>query len=403
MSGKMSPQLITHKKCLGKIMPLYIADIQKSACSIITEQNREKGEELAEKFLKRFGEDDAYSFSKTNQIESMIGHYLLDSIENPRWKEAHRKTKVRLDAYLEELDRVAALLAQHNIPLVALKNGGIARGIYPCSGCCPMGDIDVLVRRSDFREAHNLLVGRGYNFEFRSHLEVAELDDAEMSGGAEYWTMLPGGEKLWFELQWRPVAGRWLRPDQEPTAEELMARSIPIPGTAVRLLSPEDNLLQVSLHTAKHTYLRAPGFRLHLDVERIVRNQQIDWDLFLSRVQELQVKTAVYFSLYLPTQFFDTPIPQEILKALRPRKWKERLVISWLKRAGFFNPEEKKFGRIGYIVFNMLLYDDIGGVLRGIIPDRKWMIQHYEIKNDFLVPIYHLKRLFDLAFRRMKT
>jgi len=56
------------------------------------------------------------------------------------------------------------------------------------------------------------------------------------------------------------VAGRWIRPDQEPGAEELLARSISIPGSAARLLAPEDNLLQIALHTAKHSYVRAPGF-----------------------------------------------------------------------------------------------------------------------------------------------
>jgi hypothetical protein len=302
-----------------------------------------------------------------------------------------------------ELDRVAALLAAEGIPMVALKNAGIARGIYPCLGCSPMGDLDVLVEKRHFRRAHRLLLDDGFNFEFRSPLEEAELEEAEKGGGAEYWTMLPGGEKLWFELQWRPVAGRWIRPDQEPSAEELMARSVPIDGTTVRLLSPEDNLLQVSLHTAKHTYVRAPGFRLHTDVDRIVRRQPIDWRLFLERVRTMQVKTAVYFSLMMAQALLETPVPEDVLREIRPARWKERLILNRLQRVGIFNPDEPKFSRPGYIVFTSLLYDDGGGLWRGMFPDRTWMHERYGFNNDLLLPYYHVRRMADLVARRVNT
>ena len=36
------------------------------------------------------------------------------------------------------------------------------------------------------------------------------------------------------------MAGRWIRPDQEPLADDLLDRSISIPGSSARLLSPED-------------------------------------------------------------------------------------------------------------------------------------------------------------------
>lgn len=186
----------------------------------------------------------------------------------------------------------------------------------------------------ELKAAHDLLIDRGFSYRDRNVMEKV------------HYRLLPGDIPLWLELQWRPVAGRWIRPDQEPSAEELIARSQPIPGTAVRLLAPEDNLLQVALHTAKHSYVRAPGFCLHLDVERIVRYQDIDWDLFLKRVLALQVKTPVYFSLAIPKTLFDTPIPDRVLEQLRPPAWKERLITHWLNRAGLFNPDERKFSNL---------------------------------------------------------
>ena len=199
------------------------------------------------------------------------------------------------------------------------------------------------------------------------------------------------------------MAGRWIRPDQEPKAEELLARSIPIPGSAVRLLAPEDNLLQVTLHTAKHSYVRAPGFRLHTDVDRIVRRQPLDWDLFLRRVMSLKVKTPVYFSLAIPRFLFGTPIPAEVLAQLRPPPWKMRLITNWLQRVGLFNPDEHKFGRVGFVLFTALLYDDLRGLLRGLFPGKTWMQAHYRFHRSWLLPYYYGRRLADLTLHRNAT
>ena len=376
-------------------------------CDVLTEGHPSKRNKAAKRLWDRLGDKRAFVLARTNQVAPIIAHALMNAFgpDNipAHWRQAHEETHRRISAYLDELDRIAVRLAEEGISLVALKNGGIARGIYPCPGCVPMGDIDTLVERRHFSKAHQILLEQGYHFEFRSPLEEVDLKAAEKNGGAEYWKILPNGEKLWLELQWRPVAGRWIRPDQEPSAEELMARSIPIPGTAVRLLAPADNLLQVALHTAKHSYVRAPGFRLHLDVDRIVRHQSIDWKVFLERVLALEVKTAVYFSLAIPKTLFHTAIPDEVLARLKPPAWKERLITWWLNRVGLFNPDEKKFSRVGYIIFTALLYDDMRGLLRGIFPNRAWMKERYGIENEKRLPFFYLKRLVDLTFRRINT
>ncbi|GAG26411.1 unnamed protein product, partial [marine sediment metagenome] len=244
---------------------LKLSNPEALLCDVLADCKPEELKTAVRRFIKELGEEKAFSLAQKNGVSSVVAHILIDAfgVENlpTYWVRAHEENFRRISAYLKELDRVAKRLAGDDIKMVALKNGGIARGIYPCPGCCPMGDMDVLVEKRHFRCAHKILLDYGYQFEFRSPLEEAELEAAERDGGAEYWKILPDGEKLWFELQWRPVAGRWIRPDQEPDSEELMSRSVPISGTDVRMLSPEDNLLQVALHTAKHTYVRAPGFR----------------------------------------------------------------------------------------------------------------------------------------------
>lgn len=345
-----------------------------------------------------------WQFACNNRIQSMVGHTMINILGRDNvpahWIKAHEENFNRISAYLAELDCIANKLAEKGIPLIVLKNGGIARGIYPCPGCCPMGDLDTLVEKRNFRKAHLILLNHGYNFEFCNPLGKMDINKAEKRGGSEYWKILPNGDKLLFELQWRSVAGRWIRPEQEPSTEDLMKRSMSVPGTTVRMLTPEDNLLQVSLHTAKHSYMRGPGFRLHTDVDRIVKNQPIDWNLFLKNTVALQVKTAVYFSLLIPKEFFNTPIPDEVLVQLKPHFWKEKIINNWLQKVGLFNPDEKKFGKLDYILFNILLYDDLNVLWKAVFPDRIWMKKKYEFNNDFLLPVYYTSRLLDLLFGR---
>ncbi len=355
--------------------------------------------ELVRDLYLQLGDDALFALCERNGITSIAAAALTRSLEDKpaRWRHSHTGVKRRVSSYMEQLDLVAGIFAENDIPLIALKNSGIARGIYPFYGECPMGDIDVLVARTDFRKAHSLLIDLGFEFKFRSPLESEDLDKAEQGGGAEY-RISSGEENSWFELQWRPVAGRWIRPDQEPDAGELLGRSVAIEGTQARMLSPEDNLLQVALHTAKHSFVRSPGFRLHTDVDRIVRETEIDWHVFLDRVATLEVKTAVYFSLALAHDLLGTPVPQEALTGLRPGQLKVALVTRWLEKVGLFEPESKKWSRIGYVLFVVLLYDDISGLVRSVFPDRAWMQQRYGEKGN--LPYLYVRRILDLLLNR---
>ncbi len=346
-----------------------------------------------------------YRTAEANEVVAHIGHAMRDlGVRLPNaWQASHDASALRMANMMRELDAVADAFYDAGIPLVALKNAGIARGLYSCQACCPMGDLDVLVERRFFRQAHQILVDAGYEFEFRSPLETAELVEAESAGGSEYWKSMGDGDRLWLELQWRPIAGRWLRPEQEPSAEELMHRSVSINGSHVRLLSPEDNLLQVAVHTAKHTYVRAPGFRLHTDVDRIVAQGQIDWDRFCNTVISRELRTAVYFSLRIPSELFGTPVPKSILERLRPVGWKRAFLSRAISRAGILYPAQRKFGRISYITFNGLLYDDLGGLFRSVFPSRSWMRERHGAATGPAIIRAYCRRFFQLIFRRNRT
>ncbi|MEB2314375.1 MAG: nucleotidyltransferase family protein [Sorangiineae bacterium] len=330
-------------------------------------------------------------FAKVNLVGPVVAHALLDAFGKDssvadECRALHDRSLNRMRVMLSELDGVAASLGREGIRMVALKNAGIARGIFPCAGCCPMGDLDVLVDRDRFRDAHALIIEQGFSLATRGTVEAADLEEGEAHGGTEY-VKQTAGEEVWFELQWRPIAGRWIRRDQEPVGAHLIARSVPIDGTEVRLLAPEDNMLQVALHTAKHTYVRAPGLRLHTDVDRLTAFNPPNWANLAGMTEELDVRTAVYFSLAFARALLGTPVPKDVLTRLAPPWWKTQAIVRWLRAIDVFDPEASKFNRPEMMVFAAMLYDDAEGLLASALDSQRseltWRNAHRFLGRGF--------------------
>jgi hypothetical protein len=306
------------------------------------------------------------SFGQQNRVAPIVAHALLEAHgddfgEAKEARAIYSKSERRMAILMGELDEIASRLAKEGIQLVALKNAGIARGIYPHIGCCPMGDVDVLIDKSRFRQAHAIIEETGFVLATRGTVEAADLEEGLLHGGTEYRREVDG-EQVWFELQWRPVAGRWITEEQEPKGAELLARSVAIEGTDVRLLSPVDNMIQVSLHTAKHSYVRAPGLRLHTDVDRLAIYQTPNWREVGEMAKSLEITTAAYFSLALARALLATPVPDYVLEELAPPTWKREIIAAMLARADVFEPDQAKFSRAEMMAFHALLYDDFRGL-----------------------------------------
>jgi hypothetical protein len=317
--------------------------------------------------VRRERDHEWLAFAERNRVEAIVAHALIEldgrAAAGGSAAAIHDAAAERMQILVDELDRVAARFTPEGIRVVALKNAGIARGIFPCAGCCPMGDVDTLIDRERFREAHRLILEEGFELASRApDVEPADLEHGLGSGGTEY-RKLVGAHEVWFELQWRAIAGRWIRRDQELETPALLARSVAIPGTEIRLLHPDDNLLQVCLHTAKHTYVRAPGLRLHTDVDRLTAYTPPDWAHVVAEARARTIATPVFFSLALARALLGTAIPDDVLAALAPPRWKRDVVVRWLRRIDVFEPDQRKFRRPDMMVFHALLYDSATGLL----------------------------------------
>lgn len=67
-------------------------------------------------------------------------------------------------------------------------------------------------------------------------------------------------------------------------------------------------------------------------------------------------------------------------------------MVKWLKHFGLFDPDpgDKKWGKLSYIIFLALLYDDIKGLFKGTFPSVTSINHYYSDKKSF-DPIFVLK------------
>lgn len=373
---------------------------QRAMLSLMKEQ-----ESCDLEFMKEIDMDTFFQLCCEHEVEGLVvAHLSKYGYENlpDDWQLAYDTQKRKMAELITTAEQVATLLKEHGIDMVVLKNGGIMIDMEPDYAKCAMGDLDTLVRKADMKKAHELLMEHGFHFKFRSEFEFEDFEEALKDGATEYYIEGKENDPIWLELAWRAIAGRWIRRDLEPDTEELMDCSYLSPGSNVRILSPEDNLLQVSIHTAKHSYVRAPGLRLHMDVERIVTKKEIDWQLFVSKVKKTRVKTAVYFSLLIPKQLFGTEIPDWVLKELSPGSLKKNMIYKLLRKAGLLHPNEDKFGKIDFVFFQCLLYDGFSDLWKVFYPGAEWMKERYGYNNALLLPYYLFKRGLDLVGIRKK-
>ncbi|GFO69223.1 hypothetical protein GMLC_28020 [Geomonas limicola] len=281
----------------------------------------------------------------------------------------------KLNLYLNELHGLSLVFQEETVSLIVLENGGLAFGVHPVSTNYSFGDFDLLLAISDLRRAHEILVQRGYRC-----LTAFDADNSTgfnmSSGRVQYKRDIATGLSLSLNIQTTFVARRWLFSGNEPDFAMLLQRSLgPHPG-GVRILGREDFLLQLCVHNAAHSYLRNPGIRLHLDVDWYLRcvGEEVNWDNFIVMATALKLKTVVYLSLLIPQVILGSPVPQVVLTALAPGRVKGVVLAKILSKGDLLAPQKRQFHKSSFILFNLLLHDDLASLAKSVIPTREHLL-----------------------------
>jgi hypothetical protein len=205
------------------------------------------------------------------------------------------------------------------------RSGGRDAGIRDLS-YRSVGDLDILVPESHFHIAHRALVRLGYRAGIR-------LSAQEEESFLNHECALPfrndaSGHIV--ELHWRlcernasvhlPVGALWQR-----------VTPVALPGMTVSSLAPEDLVLYLCVHGAKHRWERLEWVAC---VAEIVRNNaDLDWHAIFERADRYRVARLLRVGLHLASSVLGVELPEPVIERVesdpRARALAESVTTEW--------------------------------------------------------------------------
>jgi hypothetical protein len=200
-----------------------------------------------------------------------------------------------------ELSRIARHFESKNLRAVPYKGPVLAQEVYGDQGLRSYSDIDFLVTSADFARAKQTLAELGYR---PTLAQTAAVERFSLWAGYERSFDGAAGKHL-VELQWALLPyfyGVDLR------VEDLATRAgrINIGGSEVACLSPEDCVIVLCLHAAKHLWTR---FIWLSDIAEAASMESVDWSLIIARAEALGVVRMLGVSFWLARNVLRSKLP----------------------------------------------------------------------------------------------
>jgi hypothetical protein len=289
-----------------------------------------------------------------------------------------------------QLDEVLQALCEADLRVAVLKGGALAELLYDSVALRTMGDIDLLLPKSQMPQATALLRDLGY----RRHDP-----EPEAGFGLEYENEIAWvhpDRELVLELHWHLIDAAFYL--QRVPEAALWAEMVPleIGDHAVETFNAEATLVYLAGHWVLHHRLH--GLRWLLDLDQLVRRGGLNWDRVGQVAADWYLVRPLQKALAACRRVADTPIPEATwatLQALTPTA-AERRVYAYLTA-----PQRDVISRF----YRELVM--IEGwrrrwryLIHNIFPTRTYMLDRYDIPPGRPIWPYHLYRFLD-GLRRL--
>ncbi len=207
-----------------------------------------------------------------------------------------------------ELMRILDCLEGLGIEAISYKGVVLSEVYYGDMALRQTGDIDLFVRKRDVGRSKSALREMGYT----TRLVIPEdAVEAYMASGYEWTFDGPAGPNL-LELQWA-LQPRFYAVDFDMEGLFERAVKVRVAGRSVKTPSPEDLLLVLSVHAAKHVWGRVI---LLCDIAQMLRLGNLNWDWVWSRARELGIQRILWVTFLLANRFLGTGIPVAVESAV---------------------------------------------------------------------------------------
>jgi putative nucleotidyltransferase-like protein len=257
--------------------------------------------------------DAALLLADQHGTSSLLYHYLeplAATIPAAAFASLRRRYESNLHKSLlltRELMRILDCLDALRIEVIPYKGIVLSETYYGDIAMRQSGDMDFFVRVQDVGRINRAVCKLGYT----PRLPIPESAEADyIASGYECAFDSPAGNNL-LELQWA-LQPRFYAVDFDMAGLFERALNATIAGRGVKTASPEDLLLVLSVHAAKHVWGRLIWL---CDIGQIVKREDLNWAWVRAQAHHLGIERILHITLLLANRFLATPVPAPIRDA----------------------------------------------------------------------------------------
>lgn len=343
--------------------------------------------------------DDLLEQAEQHQVSPLL-HRSLDGPERravvpaiamERLEASYFNTAAGNASLFAQLSGVLETFRTAGIPVIGLKGVHLAEIVYGNLTLRSMGDVDLLVKREDLPRVEQAMTGLGYRpQEIRSPRDYAvhrHLLPFVKKGAFPIEIHRTLDESGQFEID---VEGLWER-----------ARPARIAGVEALVLSPEDLLLHLCLHTAFQHGFRVP-LRQVCDLAAAVQRygQELDWRGLVRAAETSGLGKVCYYALAVAESLLGAGVPAETLAALQASGGDERMVAV-IREYLLIHPSHRAPGGVKKIIQARGARERLRSFLQSVFPPPARLREIYSLApGSKAVYGYYPVRLWDLLVRR---
>jgi hypothetical protein len=230
-----------------------------------------------------------------------------------RLRDRFRANSLRNLFLTEELLRILSAFEVHGLPAIPYKGPTLAASAYGNLALREFNDLDILVRRRDVPKAKAVLVSMGY----QARYQLTPVQEAVFLRSQREHPFRREDGKSAVELHWSIVEKDFFPLDTERLWERL--DQIPLGDGTVPNLSPEDMLLVLCVHGARHAWKRLEWI---CDVAELVRARQedLEWEQLMAQAGSLGSERVLLLGLFLASDLLGAVLPEKVSQRVRSDK-----------------------------------------------------------------------------------
>ena len=220
----------------------------------------------------------------------------LQSLERSCQANLHRAL-----LHARELIRIIEHLSARGIEVMPYKGLALAEALYGDIALRQSGDIDLLIHPQDLRGIREAVGEIGYT----PHQPLSETEErAYLKSGYECAFDSAAGRNL-LEVQWA-IQPRFYAVDLAMEGLFQRAVEVTIAGHPMKTPSPEDLLLVLSVHAAKHVWNRLLWL---CDIARLMSLPRLDWSWIKMQTKDLGITRILRVTMLTANRLLRAAIP----------------------------------------------------------------------------------------------